>query len=65
MRKSTPVIELMFGDMDDDELNNSINIGSLYGGDYLGNYKISKNFSHQISMDIYNYGIVKNLLHSE
>ncbi|VDP31772.1 unnamed protein product [Heligmosomoides polygyrus] len=32
VRKSTPVIELMFGDMDDDELNNSINIGSLYGG---------------------------------
>lgn len=62
MRKSTPVIELMFGDMDDDELNNSINIGSLYGGDYWGNYK---NFSHQMSMDIYDYGIVKNLLHSE
>ncbi|PIO70288.1 hypothetical protein TELCIR_07867 [Teladorsagia circumcincta] len=32
VRKSAPVIDLMFGDIEDDDLDNSINIESLYGG---------------------------------
>ncbi|KAK6018292.1 hypothetical protein OSTOST_16134, partial [Ostertagia ostertagi] len=32
VRKSAPIIELMFGDIEDDDLDNSINIDSLYGG---------------------------------